>query len=50
MQYGNKCKKEGLPLEEALVKTTQIIGAEEWKGKGIEKSIKAVYQELGIAK
>lgn len=48
MEFGNKCKKEGLSLEEALANTTQIIGAEEWKGKGIEKSIKAVYQELGM--
>lgn len=35
----------GKTLED-LLKTTSIPGAEEWKGDGIERSIKAAYEEL----
>ena len=45
ISYGVKCKKEGKSIEEALMIKT-IPGAEEWCGDGIERSIKAIYQEL----
>ena len=47
MLFGEDCKKSGKSLEEALLIKT-IPGAEEWSGKGIERSIKAVYEQLSI--
>ena len=45
--FGEKSLRASIPLEE-LKKTTQFIpGAEEWKGKGIERSLDAVYAEIG---
>lgn len=47
LEFGEKSMKAGISLEE-LKKTTSIIpGAEEWKGKGIERSLDAVYAEIG---
>ena len=47
LEFGEQSMKAGKTLEE-LKKTTKVIpGAEEWKGKGIERSLNAVYAELG---
>ena len=32
--------------QDELLKTESIPGAEDWKGKGIERSIKAAWTEL----
>ena len=46
LEFGEKSVKAGISLEE-LKKTTSIIpGAEEWKGKGISRSLDAVYAEI----
>jgi len=46
LEFGEKSIREGKTLEE-LKKTTMVIpGAEEWKGKGISRSLDAVYAEL----
>jgi len=45
--FGEKSLRASIPLEE-IKKTTQTIpGAEEWTGKGIERSLDAVYAEIG---
>ena len=47
LEFGEKSLRAGISLEE-LKKTTKVIpGAEEWKGKGIERSLNAVYAEIG---
>lgn len=45
--FGMEAKKSGKSLEEIKKSTTIIPGAEEWKGKGIERSLDALYEELG---
>jgi glyoxylase-like metal-dependent hydrolase (beta-lactamase superfamily II) len=45
LSYIQKEIKNGENLEK-LLKTTTIPGAEEWKGNGIERSIRAAWQEL----
>ena len=46
MNYMEKEVKAGKSVEEILESTQIIPGAEEWKGKGIERSIKAAYEEI----
>jgi len=46
LEFGIASKKAGKSLEELKKSTTIIPGAEEWKGKGIERSLDAVYQEM----
>ena len=47
LEFGEKSMKAGITLEE-LKKTTSVIpGAEEWTGKGIGRSLDAVYAEIG---
>lgn len=44
--FGEKSLRASVPLDE-LKETTKVIpGAEEWTGKGIERSLDAVYAEL----
>ena len=46
LAFGEKSLRANIPLE-TLKETTKVIpGAEEWKGKGIERSLDAVYAEL----
>ena len=47
LDFGEKSIKAGKSLEELMENTTVIPGAEEWQGKGIERSLKAVYAEIG---
>ncbi|MEM9544415.1 MAG: MBL fold metallo-hydrolase [Bacteroidota bacterium] len=49
LEYGEKSMREGKTLEELKKTTTVIPGAEEWKGKGISRSLEAVYAEIGRA-
>lgn len=44
--FGEKSLRASIPLEKLKETTTVIPGAEEWKGKGIERSLDAVYAEL----
>jgi len=44
--FGQESIKNGMTLDEAKATVTSIPGAPEWKGKGIERSLDAVYQEL----
>lgn len=46
LEFGNEAIKSGKSLEKLLESTKAIPGALEWKGKGIERSINAVYAEL----
>ena len=46
MEFGVKCVKEGKSLEAVIASTQVIPGAEQWTGKGIERSLTAVYAEL----
>lgn len=46
LEFGMASKKAGKSLEELKKETKIIPGAEEWKGKGIERSLDAVYAEL----
>ena len=46
LEFGEKSFKAGITLEEIKKTTTVIPGAEEWKGKGIERSLNSVYAEL----
>ena len=46
LEFGEKSNKASMTLEEVKKNTTFIPGAEEWKGKGIERSLDAVYTEL----
>ncbi len=46
LEFGMASIKSGISLNEAKASTTVIPGAEEWQGKGIERSLDAVYQEL----
>lgn len=46
MEFGIKSLKEGKTAEEVIASTQIIPGAEQWSGKGIDRSINAVYQEL----
>lgn len=45
LSFMQKEIEKGKSLDE-LLKTTSIPGAEDWKGKGIERSIRAAWQEL----
>ncbi len=45
--FGEQSIKSGITLDELRMSTTEIPGAPEWKGKGIERSLEAVYTELG---
>ena len=45
--FGEQSIKAGKSLEEIKKSTTVIPGAPEWNGKGIERSLEAVYAELG---
>ena len=47
LEFGTTSLKKGIPLEELKKTTTVIPGAEEWQGKGIERSLDAVYAEVG---
>ncbi len=46
MEFGVKCVKEGKSAEAVIASTQVIPGAEQWTGKGIERSITAVFEEL----
>ena len=46
LEFGDKSLRASVPLEKLKETTTVIPGAEEWKGKGIERSLDAVYAEL----
>ena len=46
MDLGEKSIKAGITLEELKKSTTIVPGAEEWQGKGIERSLDAVYAEM----
>lgn len=48
MEFGMESKKAGKSLEVLKKRTKLIPGAEEWTGKGIERSLDAVYTELGM--
>lgn len=45
LDYVTQGKKNGKTLEQ-LLQTTEIPGAPEWKGEGIERSINAAWQEV----
>lgn len=45
--FGEQSIQAGKSLEEVKKEATEIPGAPEWKGKGIERSLDAVYAELG---
>jgi len=47
LEFGEKSFKANIPLEELKKITTVIPGAEEWKGKGISRSLDSVYEEIG---
>ncbi len=47
LEFGEKSLRAGISLEELKKTTTVIPGAEEWKGKGISRSLDAVYAEIG---
>lgn len=47
LEYGKKSLKAGISLDELKKTTTVIPGAEEWQGKGISRSLDAVYSEIG---
>lgn len=47
LKFGEQSIKLGITLEELKKTVIEIPGAPEWKGKGIERSLDAVYQELG---
>jgi len=46
LEFGEKSLRASVPLDKLKKMTTVIPGAEEWKGKGIERSLDAVYAEL----
>ena len=46
LDFGEKSLRAGITLEELKKTTTVIPGAEEWKGKGIGRSLDAVYAEI----
>ena len=46
LEFGMASIKAGKDLETVSKETKVIPGAEEWKGKGIERSLSAVYEEL----
>lgn len=45
--FGKQSIKSGKTLKELKETVTEIPGATQWKGKGIERSLDAVYAELG---
>jgi len=47
LEFGEKSLRAGIPLDELKKNTAVIPGAEEWTGKGIERSLDAVYAEIG---
>ena len=47
LSFGEQSIKDGKSLEEIKKTISEIPGASEWKGKGIERSLDAVYIELG---
>jgi len=44
--FGQSSIKAGKSLDEVKASTTEIPGAPEWQGKGISRSLDAVYKEL----
>ncbi len=46
LDFGEKSLRSSIPLEKLKESTKVIPGAEEWTGKGIERSLDAVYAEL----
>jgi len=46
LAFGEKSLRGGVTLDELKKTTTSIPGAEQWTGKGIERSLDAVYAEL----
>ena len=46
LEFGMANIKAGKSLDDVKKDTKIIPGAEEWKGKGIERSLDAVYEEL----
>jgi cyclase len=46
LKFGKQARKAGTSLEELKTNTSSIPGAEEWQGRGIERSLDAVWQEL----
>ena len=44
--FGEQSIKAGKSLDEVKKEVVEIPGAEEWKGKGIERSLNAIYEEL----
>ncbi len=47
LEFGEKSLRAGITLDELKKTTTVIPGAEEWTGKGISRSLDAVYAEIG---
>ena len=47
LEFGKQSIASGKTLEEIKAEATMIPGAPEWKGKGIGRSLEAVYAELG---
>ena len=45
--FGAENIKAGKTLEEIKASTRGIPGAEEWRGRGVDRSLDAVYEELG---
>ena len=46
-KFTKKAYKKGTKQEDLVKGLEMIPGAPEWKGRGIERSISAAYQELG---
>jgi len=47
LNFGRQSIQSGKTLKELKSEVNTIPGAPEWKGKGIERSLDAVYTELG---
>ncbi|PSR14007.1 MAG: MBL fold metallo-hydrolase [Bacteroidetes bacterium] len=46
LRYVKKAKRKGETLEQILAKTTEIPGASEFKGQGVERILNAAWEEL----
>lgn len=46
LEFTRKCITNGLSCDQAIALGGSIPGAEEWTGKGIDRSFKAAYEEL----
>jgi cyclase len=46
LRYVKKAKRKGETLEQILAKTTEIPGAAEFKGQGVERVLTAAWEEL----